>query len=890
MKPLSKLPFQFIRIYKKQSCAIFLSIVFTVALLVSISSLVYTSEKKDLENQKYIYGDYQYSLMADNMLTENIENNKRGEGYTVDKIGLLKAKNTIETPNKIDFIYVDKNYLEIMNQKIIQGSYPSNPNEIALDQYAIRNLNIQGNIGDTITIGGYQYILTGILSNRYENQNKSLSAYVSKNTKDLYEDQILYIKFDETRNIKKQCLKFSENFNLKESQLSDNDNILYVLGGSSSNIINEILWCIQSKEANFTTFMLTLERSFHLSVNGVIVICCIFAAFVIYSVFNVSISKRLSQYGILQTLGISHIQVFGTLFMELLLLLLIGYPIGSILGIIIAKLFYNNFAEIFTKNNAIFKEVHTGTTDNGSLNNLLNNNDIVSKFYISTDAILIGFAVLIILLLLISFILMRKINKNTIISLIRKNKTISIKNRTCHSKRTKQLSNVIINKFMYERKCVFLGVVISLAIGGILFLSTTYVIKNTEENNELTLKVDDGLNSDYQLLTESINLSDGISNRNIEEIKNIKGISEVHPVKYFIGEFLIKEDQLKWKEYFPEVANIKGYTQDARIMSQFNGVCVKTDTGYKIKSNIYGYDNTMLSSLSDYLLDGQVNINDMKKKNSVILRTVVDAQGNYDCIDIKAGDTIKLKVPKSTNIPFDALKFTSNDNFYEEKDFVVSAIIKQSMAKNKYYIEDTGLDIIMSNDQIEENFNIDNYNMASINKSAASNNNYVTSKIKNIVSNNNKILLNDYSEEIEIQKSYLEGKMMLFYGVAIIVLIVSIFHIINSLNHIILNRQYEFGILRAIGIDDLTIKKMILKQGLLYGIYSNIVMIGTYCVMEKVLSYLFEHVYLYVVTPQGINVIYIIFMMLLNISICIFVVLIPMRKILNKSILSRQYE
>ena len=46
----------------------------------------------------------------------------------------------------------------------------------------------------------------------------------------------------------------------------------------------------------------------------------------------------------------------------------------------------------------------------------------------------------------------------------------------------------------------------------------------------------------------------------------------------------------------------------------------------------------MIADLKPYLLEGTIDADEMKEKNLVILKTLVDGQGNYDGIDILAGD------------------------------------------------------------------------------------------------------------------------------------------------------------------------------------------------------------------------------------------------------------
>ena len=75
-------------------------------------------------------------------------------------------------------------------------------------------------------------------------------------------------------------------------------------------------------------------------------------------------------------------------------------------------------------------------------------------------------------------------------------------------------------------------------------------------------------------------------------------------------------------------------------------------------------------------------------------------------------------------------------------------------------------------------------------------------------------------------------------------LVISMFHIMNSMNFLVLSRRHEFGILRAMGITDAGFMKMMVKEGILYGVRSGIVMIGWICVVKGFFCIFFQHVYL----------------------------------------------
>lgn len=80
---------------------------------------------------------------------------------------------------------------------------------------------------------------------------------------------------------------------------------------------------------------------------------------------------------------------------------------------------------------------------------------------------------------------------------------------------------------------------------------------------------------------------------------------------------------------------------------------------------------------------------------------------------------------------------------------------------------------------------------------------------------------------------------MFFTGLSIIIILISMLHILNSMNYMIITRKRDFGILRAMGLSDRSFRSMILKEGLLYGVYSSVIMIaGIVCFTVLLFLYL----------------------------------------------------
>ena len=157
-----------------------------------------------------------------------------------------------------------------------------------------------------------------------------------------------YSALNEDEKLYKQLDAFLQEHKLSSESVAENDEVIQYLGGEAPSSISEIVkFGLFEEEGNFTYIVLKLQSDYNLAYNGMIFLLCLFSLFVVYSVFSISVSKRTSEYGILQTLGISEAQIGGTLLLELWTLFFIGYPLGCLLGNGVLSLMYQKFSGVF---------------------------------------------------------------------------------------------------------------------------------------------------------------------------------------------------------------------------------------------------------------------------------------------------------------------------------------------------------------------------------------------------------------------------------------------------------------------------------------------------------------------------------------------------------------
>ena len=239
-------------------------------------------------------------------------------------------------------------------------------------------------------------------------------------------------------------------------------------------------------------------------------------------------------------------------------------------------------------------------------------------------------------------------------------------------------------------------------------------------------------------------------------------------------------------------------------------------------------------------------------------------------------------------VPAEALRFLGPNDWYVEKEFKVAALVSRSLGKTNYYIGDNynnRIGVIMTNAQMQSNFGVTGSNSAGLTLSEKADPEKAADEARRCTTGIPNCLLKSYTAIIEQQNLFLKQKMFFFYGIALILLLISLLHILNSIQYLVAARKHEFGILRAMGITDSGFRKMLLKEGLRYGVYSGIFMILLYLVVQKILYYAMVHVFLYLHPGTSLSILPILLMSGLNLLICLGAVLYSGREILLENII-----
>ena len=894
MRTIIHLAVSYLNYYKKQTMTLCIGIVLALSLLTGMGSLFESGNHTALEQARKQYGDWHYNLRCDENWMKQFEENPDGKGYKIEKAGIEIIRKVLEKPFSIQLVYVNDAYLDMMGRKLQEGSYPQKENEVAMDKQTLLNLGIPEVLGTTVVLNDESFVLSGIVSEApeqlAENQNDAGQIFVSKELDYGTNGSFLYLKFAENHKVYQQMEAFCRRFKIKTKNVTRNNGIASYVGGEIPTKFLEVIKTgITHKEAGLPYIWGQLNETGVLVETVVLIVFAVFGTFIIYSLFQISVVKRMAQYGMMQTLGMAESQNRRLLETELGMVTLSAYPVGCILGNLTAWVIYRKIGRIFIVQNQTY---HSGIAELAK-EQAISNLPKAGAYCVNKTILVWSLLFLILIIWGICTALIKKMEKQTIHQMMNGHFS-NHKNRKIYSLKHKNLTKILTKKFMFGRKGTLIGILLSLSLGSVIFLSACYVTENTKKNNELTFKADDGLGSDIQLYEQSEQLSDVIPKQKIEEIKKISGVKEVHPVQYLLGELPLENGKLLWTSYFADIAEDESNPPDEALKEKYNGIAVRTgENSYTLKVNIYGYDDEMIADLKPYLLEGTIDAEEMREKNLVILKTLVDGQGNYDGIDILTGDEIQLKTVKNLSVPEEALKFLGEEEWYQQKTLKVSAIVSRPLAKVENFIGDDGetaVDIIMTKEQMEKNFGVSDDKTVSISVDKNTDTSQISKKLREITADVNQCIVKDYSQQIEAQNLYLAQKMFFYYGISAVLMAISLLHIMNSMQYLVFARKREFGILRAMGITDAGFQKMLLREGIRYGMYSTLVVSIFYLAVQKILYYFMVHVYRYLHPNAFLSWYVFAGILIVNVVLCVIMMQSAGRTILKEEIVKELKE
>ena len=242
--------------------------------------------------------------------------------------------------------YVD-NSLEIYPaiSQIQEGRLPEAAMEIALPKDVLKFLGFDGKVGDTISLSVSKtlrhniapsidftadFVLVGITKSNYLGYAYGrITGIVGNGTaSQLLPKEYLYYNVD-FRTADKKLFQdtvndFIDKFQIHELDTSYNQVYLQACGVPFD--------AQESSESSSSGFSLMVFAGVMV---GVLILLA--AGLVIYNILKISVSKRIKEYGVLRAIGSEKGQLYSIVSLQILILCLIGIPVGMLAGILSTK-------------------------------------------------------------------------------------------------------------------------------------------------------------------------------------------------------------------------------------------------------------------------------------------------------------------------------------------------------------------------------------------------------------------------------------------------------------------------------------------------------------------------------------------------------------------------
>ena len=806
MNVLNKLTMSSLKQNKKRTIVTIIGVSLAVALIVAVTTFVSSFQGSIVKKIKKEDGTYH--IIFNNISNENylyIKNNPNVESsYVTQSLGYAMLN------QKDNELFELKAYEQIgYDMRGIHAEYgnlPSNENEIAVPTVLYNGTITLPNgeqkvfkeiypIGSKISLD-----LGGVDKQKYTEQsnykNKQTNGVIRCNevfNKDNSKEYTIvgtvnYFNYSSSsiQTIVTKLDKVDTSKEIGMGIILKKPKNAYKVGESVSKELN-----IPTSNISYNTVLLQYEGVFFdnattgvLTMMASIVIAIILftSIFVIRNSFNISLTEKIKQIGMLASIGATKKQIKKSILFECFIIGAISIPIGIIVGILAVSI-------VLWVVNVLLKSV---AIDNFQID-----------LYVSYIAIIISVILSAIMIFISSIKPARKATKISPIEAIRENNDIKISNKKLHvSKITKKLFGVpgeLATKNFKRSKKKYRTTIFSITLSIILFISMNSVIESgfkaaniaySDEREENIVVNNPYGDTSYELTNNYFN--------KILQLDNI--------------------EEYSLKRYMLILCNID---QATRTYTKINDEIYKNDANSKPSYISATFVSVGENLYKKYVKELGLNYEDVKDKGILydICHTRINGKiVEYSNLNIKSGGTLKYD---------DFTKKDDNENEGEEDrynyNYKNEKTIKIALTTTK-----TPLGMYNSVETCEPVIIISDEKMNDINKQLKA---YQAIGIK---SNKPDKLQKDIEAIDETNKGYIyniqESKRqeeimvtiisIFLYGFIIVISIIGITNIFNTITTNMALRNREFAILKSIGMTNKEFKRMINFESLIYGVKS----------------------------------------------------------------------
>ena len=806
MNLLNKLTIKNLKLNKRRTIVTIIGIMLAVALINAVATMYFSGMASIIKAEKSTRGDYHtvfYNVPLNDIKT--IQNNRNVGNITKLKyLGTSKIKSNNPQSPYVSVVAAEKNNINKLGMYLIKGRLPENENEIIITKYLNNIMNTNYSIGDKLTMD---------IGDRYSKDNIKLKK--SENLQD--GEKILNTQKREFT-IVGIVMEISESVNqpgevadtvvtcLRKEDIKDNLDFFIRLNkeglkkpytaigdmlGIDGNLYKEVQddyatgrdatksgelkekFAKERKKAKyqFTSrrYLISLETDkrgtsfFGLKYVVAIAIGIIIftSVFCIKNSFDISITEKNKQYGMLRSIGATKKQVRKNVLFEATILALIGIPLGIFLG------YFASF--ILVKiSNVFLKEL------------IVTENEI--NFELVFDLNWMSAALLgMVTIYLSSLRIARKASKVSPINSIRNSADIKIKAKKLKvPKIIKSIFKVggeISYKNMKRNKKRYRVTIISIVLSIMVYISLTTFMQMMLKQIQLAVG-----NVDYDIACN-------IYKENDEEIKILNNIAKT------------TEDVT---DYTLLQTNVGKYDKE------FLNKEIK-----QISENFPDNETVSIISVGDieynkYIKSLGLNYNDIKDK-AILIDTVstatIDARKKpireIRMLNLKENDKFDVKGDKGEKLTFEIGKITKKRPFATNGDMATPYKI-----------------LVLSDEYYNKTFKDEKRYTAYYKVKDAKDASKIKAQIEESLKDYKQKGITNVQETYNDGKHLITLVGIFLYGFIIIIILIGVTNIVNTITTSMELRKQEFAILRSVGMTNKEFNRMIRLETLFIGIKS----------------------------------------------------------------------
>lgn len=607
MNILKQLMFKHTVMNKKRTIVMIVGIVLSISLIIMILSLTVSFKSSIIDYLERTKGNYHY--MFRNVPSGDI--NKFDRNVAIDSYFITRERNI-----GIKILEIDKQGLNNLPIVISEGRMVSDYSEILISKY-LRDSNSGYQIGNIIN----GYLIVGVM----EWNDEEIDGITLLNQIDRNEKVDLYVKYTEY-GLKNRYFVTSNILGIDNKIYSETRGGVLTNSSNSLELEKEMALAKYSVYVNqelvdfsSNSFHPVIMKVIYVIAGIILLIIIITSIYCIRNGFEISLSERIKEYGMLISIGMTFKQLRKSVLLEAGLIFLIGMPLGIGLGI---------------GSNFIFSLI---------VNKLVvNDMGFYLKWRVSGVAILIG----IILSMITMYFSVRKsmkiiINSNLINAIKGNNYDNSVRVKTPYLiTRFFGLSGDIAYKNIFRGKGKYTVIITSVVIWVFSFVTLSSFDAFISSKLESVYK-----DNDYNLI---VNLnSDGVYNEMItDKIVNIPLIREYAVIKQ--GNFAIKNPRFSEysRSYYGDNYDVYGLTVESLSLEEYMRYTKKLG----IKENTE--DKAILvdkKGTFDYKKGDVIKGDSFNEYGSSELSIEIAMVSNIDPLEVKASyNDVKLVVSEKS--------------------------------------------------------------------------------------------------------------------------------------------------------------------------------------------------------------------------------------------------